>query len=275
MNNEINFKSPAHKRLLSAETRAGGSSVVLSCLLVLSLGSSGFMGAIAANPPAPAKPKHEKKTVIEPGCAGESKKDEKKEEKSDKKDEKSDKKDEKADKNGKPAEKVVTKPEPVIENVVPLANPEELVDKPHNYLGKNVKFTAPFCSFSNLALDYKPALRPSKTHLSLLVYRSKKSKIPLSELKLAMMTPPEKDPETTLLAGLKEGDMLEITGKVFSIALDDPWVDILRLKKLGGSTDDKKAEAAKAKINDTKSTESKGEKPSGGKSEGESKGPAK
>ena len=139
-----------------------------------------------------------------------------------------------------------------------------------------MKFTAHFCSFTNLALDYKPALRPAKTHLSLLVAHSKKNKIPLSELKLAMMTPGEKDPETILLAGLKEGDILEITGKVFSIALDDPWVDILRLKKIGGSPDDKKADASnKAKINDTKSTEEKSEKTNGSKNNTDSPTPGK
>lgn len=181
-----------------------------------------------------------------------------KSDKSDKKDGKSsDKADKKDDKDKK--EEVVNKPEPVIENVVAVS-PDELVEKPHSYMGKNVKFTAAFFAFSNLALDYKPAFRSSKTHISLLVAKDKK-KIPLSELKLAMLTPKEKDPDTQLLTNLKEGDTLEITGKVFSAALDDPWVEILRMKKIGGSSDDKKADAsAKSKSTDAKSNDAKSDK---------------
>jgi hypothetical protein len=251
MNSEIIFKSAAGRF----------STGALSCLVALSLFvSANCVGASDTARTSQVKQKPDKK-------AAES--TDKKEDKSDKKEDKSDKKEAKA------SEKPVNKPEPVIENVVAVGA-EDLVDKPRDYLGRNVKFTAPFCSFTNLALDYKPALRPAKTHLSILVARSKKIKIPLSELKLAMMTPGEKDPETTLLANLKEGDMLEITGKVFSTALDEPWVDILRLKKIGGSSDDKKADASgKAKINDTKSTDSKGDKPNNSKGDGDSRSPGK
>jgi hypothetical protein len=253
MKSKIIFKSDARRTGYAA----------LSCLLALSLCVCANLSADESAGARPAKQKTEKSSQANT-------------EKSDKKDDKSaDKKDEKSadKKDAKSAEK--PKPEPVIENVVP-AGAEELVEKPREFLGKNVKFSAPFCSFTNLALDYKPALRPAKTHLSILVAHSKKNKIPLSELKLAMMTPGEKDPETALLAGLKEGDMLEITGKVFSIALDEPWVDILRLKKIGGSTDDKKADASgKAKINDTKASESKTDKTNSSKVNGDSKTPSK
>jgi hypothetical protein len=67
--------------------------------------------------------------------------------------------------------------------------------------------------------------------------------IPLSELKLAMMIPKEKDPESNLLATLKDGDQLELVGKVFSSALDDPWIEVFKLKKLNSASDDKKAAA--------------------------------
>lgn len=133
-------------------------------------------------------------------------------------------------------------PEPVIENVV-SCSAEDLVAKPHEFMGKNVKFNANFFAFSNLALDYKPAFRASKTHLSFLILRGK-GHVPLSELKLAMAIPKEKDPDTQLLATLKDGDSLEITGKVFSAALDDPWVEILKLKKLNTDDKDKKADAS-------------------------------
>ncbi len=150
----------------------------------------------------------------------------------------------------KPVEKAAEKaakptPEPVIENVQSV-NAEQLVDKPHDYLNKNVKFVANFFAFSSLALDYKPALRPAKTHLSFLVLKDN-SHIPLSELKLAMAIPKEKDAENTLLAKLKDGDQLEITGKVFNTALDEPWVDVLRLKLLKAAPDDKKIAEEKEK----------------------------
>ncbi|HEY9870340.1 MAG TPA: hypothetical protein V6D08_14340 [Candidatus Obscuribacterales bacterium] len=143
-------------------------------------------------------------------------------------------------------------PEPVLENVVTVT-PEDLVNKPQDYLGKNVKFNANFFAFSNLALDYRPAFRSSKTHLSFLVLRPK-SHIPLSELKLAMMIPKEKDPESTLLATLKDGDQLELVGKVFSSALDDPWVEVFKLKKLGGSPDEKKSVASSGEAGSSEKT---------------------
>ena len=155
----------------------------------------------------------------------------------------------------KPADKTTaaaTKPtpEPVIENVQSVKT-EQLVDNPHEYLNKNVKFVANFFAFSSLALDYKPALRASKTHLSFLVLKDN-SHIPLSELKLAMAIPKEKDPDNVLLAKLKDGDQLELTGKVFNTALDEPWVEVLRLKLLKAAPDDKKIAEEKDKDKDAK-----------------------
>lgn len=161
-------------------------------------------------------------------------------------------KEEKGDKNSAAASKT---PEPVIENVVSVT-PEELVNKPKEFVGKNVKFTANFYAFSNLALDYKPAYRSSKTHLSLLVLKPG-SHIPLSELKLAMMIPKEKDPETELLAKLKDGDQVEIIGKEFSAALDDPWVEIFKLKKIGGSKEEEKKVAHESDKSKADKTEEK------------------
>lgn len=165
------------------------------------------------------------------------------------------------DKTDKEKEKTATtppKPEPVIENVQNV-NAEQLVDKPHEYLNKNIKFVANFHGFTTLALDYKPAMRPSKTHLSFLVFRDN-SKIPLSELKLAMVIPKEKDPDNVLLAQLKEGDQLEITGKVFNTALDEPWVDVLRLKKLKSAPSDEKKVAEDKENKDKKAADTEPEK---------------
>ncbi len=142
---------------------------------------------------------------------------------------KEDKSDSKAD--AKPT------PLPPIENVIDVTT-NQLVDKPQDFLNKNVKFTAKFFAYNSLALDYKPAMRSSRTNLSFLVLRPE-AHIPFAELKLAMPLPKEKDPETLLLASLKEGDQIEVIGKVFATPLDEPWVDVLRMKKLS-SADDKK-----------------------------------
>jgi hypothetical protein len=158
------------------------------------------------------------------------------------------------------------KPEPVIENVVGVTT-DQLVDKPHEWMNKNIKFTADFHAFSSIALDYKPAMRASKNYLSFLVFRPN-SKIPYSELKLAMALPKDKDPENAVLTGLKEGDELEITGHVFATALDEPWVDVLKLKKIASAPDkkdddqEKKADQASDKSDSEKKIDKlKGVKP--------------
>lgn len=167
----------------------------------------------------------------------------------------------------KPADKSPPKPE--LENVQAVTA-DELVAKPHDWVGKNVKFTASFSAFNNLALDYKPAFRSSKTHLSFLVHKPK-THLPLSELKLAMSIPKEKDPETQLLATLKDGEQIELTGKVFAAALDDPWVEVFKIRKLNADKDDKKADAGADKKNEKSSAETKSDKGAAGKPDGDSK----
>jgi hypothetical protein len=132
------------------------------------------------------------------------------------------------------------KPVPEVAETFIDVTPEELVEKPQEYLNKNVKFTAKFFAFSSLALDYKPALRSSKSYLSFLVLRSH-NHIPLSELKLALPIPKEKDPENQLIAVLKDGDTVELSGHVFSTALGEPWMDVQHIKKIA-SSDEKTAE---------------------------------
>jgi hypothetical protein len=140
------------------------------------------------------------------------------------------------------AKKEPTKPEPVIENIVNV-QAETLVDHPNEYLNKNVRFTGMFSGYNSLALDYKPALRSAKDYLSFSILRDH-SKVPLSELKMAMKNPKdEKDPSTKLLLKLKEKDEIEVIGKVFATPLDEPWVDILKLKLIKEAPDDKKADA--------------------------------
>lgn len=135
-----------------------------------------------------------------------------------------------------------------------------LLEKPVDYIDKKIKFRGRFSSFTTLALDYKPALRKSKDYISLCIFRAD-SKIPLSELKLSYSVIDAK--EDPVIRELEEGDLLEIYGKVFSASLDEPWVDIIALKKLEGSKmaeeTAKKTEGKEDKIKQ-KGKDSKGKK---------------
>ena len=114
-----------------------------------------------------------------------------------------------------------------------------LLENPTNYLNKKVKFRGRFSSFTTLALDYEPALRKSKDYISICIFRAD-SKIPLSELKLAYPVADAKEDE--VIRDLEESDLLEIYGKVFSDALDEPWVDIISIKKLESAPNKKTTE---------------------------------
>ena len=125
-----------------------------------------------------------------------------------------------------------------------------LLDNPKDFIDKKIKLRGKFSSFTTLALDYEPALRKSKDYISLCIFRPD-SKIPLSELKLAY--PLKEAKENLVIRDLEEGDVLEIYGKVFSSALDEPWVDILSIKKIESAAkkEDKVAQ-------DKETSESKG-----------------
>lgn len=104
-------------------------------------------------------------------------------------------------------------------NVSPL----DLVTRPNFYLNKNVKIKAKFDKFSTLGLDYKPAMRSSQDYISFLIQRPDVTdhNIPLSELKIFI-----KRTEAEKYIDLNSGDIIEFTGKVFSNALGDPWMDV-------------------------------------------------
>ncbi len=110
-------------------------------------------------------------------------------------------------------------------------NPLELVKNPASYLEKDIKISAKFDKFSTLGLDYDRAFRDSKDYISFLIKRpdtlNQEYSIPLSELKLML-----KRDEAEKLLDIESGDRVEITGKVFSAALNDPWVDVYELKNL-------------------------------------------
>ena len=104
-----------------------------------------------------------------------------------------------------------------------VANPLDMLARPSFYLNKNVKIKAKFDKFSTLGLDYKPALRSSEDYISFLIQRPDvpNHNIPLSELKIFLKrTVAEK------YIDLDSGDEIEFTGKVFSKALGDVWMDV-------------------------------------------------
>ena len=109
---------------------------------------------------------------------------------------------------------------------IKLTSPLLLVNAPAQYLNKSVEFTAKFNKFSSLGLDYPPAMRASQVYTGVLVERDdvKTHVIPLSELKMFI-----KIDKLKKFTDLASGDKVKIKGKVFSAALDDPWLDIEEL----------------------------------------------
>lgn len=109
-----------------------------------------------------------------------------------------------------------------------LKTPVLLVDNPVLYMNKNVQFNAKFNKFSSLGLDYKPALRESKTYIGILINRDDTEyTIPLSELKMFI-----KRKEAEKLTDIETGDEIQVKGTVFSSALGDPWLDVTEIKIL-------------------------------------------
>lgn len=146
------------------------------------------------------------------------------------------KSDEKSEEKKKKVEIVESEYQPVLLGA--------LLEDPKNYLDKKIKIRGKFSSFTTLALDYEPALRKSKDHISISIFRPD-TMIPLSELKLAY--PLSEAKENQVIRDLEEGDLLEIYGQVFSAALGEPWVDITSIKSL---------EKTKEKVAETKKEES-------------------
>lgn len=105
----------------------------------------------------------------------------------------------------------------------------ELLKKPESYLNQQVELVGVFNRFSDTGLDYKKAFRDSRDYVSLFILRPdvEPHTIPLSELKLFF--PRKKSDDVTNLEG---GDTVRIRGKVFSTALDEPWIDITDIKIL-------------------------------------------
>lgn len=103
--------------------------------------------------------------------------------------------------------------------VVPLI---DLVAQPKKFLGKKVVLKGEFNSFSTLALDYPKAMRSSKDYIGLVLDRPDHTEIPLVELKLAV--PLKMFQDNTI--ELENGKKVLIRGKVFAVALGEPWIDV-------------------------------------------------
>lgn len=101
-------------------------------------------------------------------------------------------------------------------------SPIEVVNNPARYLNKNITFNAELVAFTSLGLDYKPAYRDPNKYIGVLIRRPDVSDytIPLSEMKIFITRETaEKNVD------IDSGDKVKISGKVFSTALGDPWVD--------------------------------------------------
>lgn len=114
-----------------------------------------------------------------------------------------------------------------------------IVQNPNKYLNKTVKMQATFDKFSTLGLDYKKAFRDSTKYIGILIQRDDVANhnVPLSEMKLFL-----KKELAEKHVNLDTGDKIEITAKVFSTALNDPWLDVENLvviKKVAVDKQDK------------------------------------
>lgn len=128
----------------------------------------------------------------------------------------------------------ITKPKKIAEEITIKenyinVNPLEVVATPQKYLNKNIRIKGTFDKFSVVGLDYKPAYRSSEDYILFLIKRTeiKGHIIPLAEMKIFMT---RKMAEKYI--DLETGDEIEFTGKVFSTALSDPWIEIDSLKIL-------------------------------------------
>ncbi len=121
----------------------------------------------------------------------------------------------------------------------------QLVASPAKYMDKCIKITAKFDKFAAIGLDYPPANRPLKDYISFLIKREdvQNYNIPLSELKLIL----KRDYAEKELVNLETGDEIEIYGKVFCLALGDPWVDVEKVVILTPKKDKEKKEISEGK----------------------------
>ncbi|MBR1424402.1 hypothetical protein IJ579_02425 [bacterium] len=126
----------------------------------------------------------------------------------------------------------VANPVPVATNApiqYTTVNALDVVANPTRYLKQNIRIVGKFDKFSTLGLDYSPAMRSSENYISFLIQRPDVTNhnIPLSELKIFL-----KKEVAEKNIDLDAGDKVEFTGKVFSNALGDAWMDVDDFKVL-------------------------------------------
>lgn len=119
-------------------------------------------------------------------------------------------------------------------------NPLNIVANPTKYLNRNIRIRAKFDKYSTLGLDYPPAMRSSEKYISFLIQRPDvlDHNIPLSELKIFL-----KKEIAEKNIDLDAGDEVMFTGKVFSSALGDAWMDVNEFKVLNKHKKDTKTPA--------------------------------
>jgi hypothetical protein len=120
-------------------------------------------------------------------------------------------------------------PSPTYQSV----NAIDMVVRPNFYQNKYVTVKGKFDKFSTLGLDYKPAFRSSDDYISFLIQRDdvQDHNVPLSELKIFM-----KRKEAEKYIDLNAGDVVEFSGRVFSNALGDVWMDVEKFMVLSKKT---------------------------------------
>gem|GEM_PF-3600537 len=112
-------------------------------------------------------------------------------------------------------------------DLAPMAT-YDLMAQPASYKGRRVAIEGEFYAFSTLPLDYKDAMRSSKDYVGIVLARPDHTKIPLVELKIAVPIKMFKDDE--YLSGVEHGDIVRVEGKVFAVALGEPWLEAAELK---------------------------------------------
>ena len=108
-------------------------------------------------------------------------------------------------------------------------NALDVVANPAKFVKRNIRIIGKFDKFSTLGLDYPPAKRSSDDYITFLIQRPDVTNhnIPLSELKIFL----KKDVAEKNI-DLDAGDKIEFTGRIFSSALGDAWMDVDEFKVL-------------------------------------------
>lgn len=115
-------------------------------------------------------------------------------------------------------------------------NALSVVSNPNRYLRRNIRIKGKFDKFATLGLDYAPAMRSSEKYITFLIQRPDitNHNIPLSELKIFL-----KKEVAEKHIDLDAGDEVEFTGRIFSTALGDAWMDVDDFKVVNKINKDK------------------------------------